>query len=103
MKNIQNLLDTNDTVMLYFSAPTCGVCQVLKPKLTDAMVQNFSDIIIESIDISIDPDIGAHFSVFTIPTVLIFLQGREYVRKSRHMSVDEVVRELERPYQLMKG
>lgn len=103
MKNIQNLLDTNDTVMLYFSAPTCGVCQVLKPKLTDAMVQNFSDIIIESIDISIDPDIGAHFSVFTIPTVLIFLQGREYVRKSRHMSVDEVVRELERPYQMMKG
>lgn len=103
MKNIQNLLDTNDTVMLYFSAPTCGVCQVLKPKLTDAMVQNFSDIIIESIDISTDPDIGAHFSVFTIPTVLIFLQGREYVRKSRHMSVDEVVRELERPYQMMKS
>lgn len=103
MDKINELLNTKDTVMLYFSAPTCNVCHALKPKLTDALTQNFSDIHIESIDISTNPDIAAHFSVFTIPTVLIFLQGREYIRKSRHMSVDEVVRELERPYHMMKG
>jgi len=54
-----------------------------------------------SIDTSVDQELAAHYSVFSIPTVLVFLDGREFLRKSRHMSVDEVVREIERPYSIM--
>ncbi|RLD02179.1 MAG: thioredoxin, partial [Chloroflexi bacterium] len=39
--------------------------------------------------------------VFAIPTVLVFLDGKEFLRKSRHMSVDEVIREIKRPYDIM--
>lgn len=87
--------------MLYFSAPTCNVCHALKPKLFDAIQSNFETFEIVSIDTSLSQDIAAHFSVFSIPTVLVFLDGREFLRKSRHMSVDEVVREIERPYAIM--
>jgi len=83
--------------MLYFSAPTCNVCHALKPKLLDA----FKEFKIISIDVSVEQETAAHFNVFAIPTVLIFLDGREFIRKSRHMSVDEVVREIERPYSIM--
>ena len=88
-------------VMLYFSAPTCNVCHALKPKLLDAIEQNFKEFEIISIDVSQEQDIAAHYSVFAIPTVLIFLDGREFIRKSRHMSVDEVIREIQRPYEIM--
>lgn len=101
LESINQTLNTNDAVMLYFSAPTCNVCYALKPKLTEAIMDNFSTFVIESIDISETPEIASHFSVFTIPTVLIFFQGREFLRKSRHMSVGEVVSEIERPYNLM--
>ena len=87
--------------MLYFSAPTCNVCHALKPKLLEAIEGNFKEFKIVSVDTSIEQEIAAHYSVFAIPTVLVFLDGREFLRKSRHMSVDEVVREIERPYSIM--
>jgi thioredoxin-like negative regulator of GroEL len=87
--------------MLYFSAPTCNVCHALKPKLLDAIESNFKTFEVISIDTSIDQEVAAHFNVFAIPTVLIFLDGKEFIRKSRHMSVSEVVNEIKRPYDIM--
>lgn len=101
LETINQTLQSNDAVMLYFSAPTCNVCHALKPKLTEAITGEFPTFVIESIDISETPEIASHFSVFTIPTVLIFFQGKEFLRKSRHMSVGEVVETIKRPYTLM--
>ena len=101
IQEIEKTVKENLAVMLYFSAPTCNVCHALKPKLLEAIEGNFKEFKIISIDISIEQDIAAHYSVFAIPTVLVFLDGREFLRKSRHMSVDEVVREIRRPYEIM--
>ncbi|QOP40450.1 MULTISPECIES: thioredoxin family protein [Sulfurimonas] len=101
IEEIENKIKENLAVMVYFSAPTCNVCHALKPKLLEAIDANFKEFEIVSVDTSIDQEVAAHFSVFTIPTVLIFLDGREFLRKSRHMSVDEVIREIKRPYEIM--
>ena len=101
IENIEKTIKENLAVMLYFSAPTCNVCHALKPKLLDAIDANFKEFKIISIDVSQEQEIAAHYSVFAIPTVLIFLDGREFIRKSRHMSVDEVIREIQRPYEIM--
>ena len=101
IEDIEKTIKENMAVMLYFSAPTCNVCHALKPKLLDAIEKNFNAFEIISIDVSQSQDVAAHFNVFAIPTLLIFLDGREFVRKSRHMSVDEVVAEIKRPYDIM--
>lgn len=104
MQNIDDIkktIEEKPAVMLYFSAPTCNVCHALKPKLLEAIQSNFDKFEIVSVDTSVEQEIAAHFSVFAIPTVLIFLDGREFLRKSRHMSVDEVIREVKRPYEIM--
>lgn len=101
LDTINQTLQHNDAVMLYFSAPTCNVCHALKPKLVEAIMAEFPAFVIESVDISQTPEIASAFSVFAIPTVLIFFQGREFLRKSRHMSVGEVLSDIRRPYELM--
>ncbi|MEA1892538.1 MAG: thioredoxin family protein [Campylobacterota bacterium] len=101
IESINETIDENLAVMVYFSAPTCNVCHALKPKLLEALELNFKEFKVESVDISIAEDIAPHFGVFAIPTVLIFLDGKEFLRKSRHMSVDEVMREIKRPYKIM--
>ncbi|MEK6658688.1 MAG: thioredoxin family protein [Campylobacterota bacterium] len=100
-EDIKKIIEENLAVMLYFSAPTCNVCHALKPKLVDAILSNFKEFEIVSIDTSIEQEIAANFSIFAIPSVLIFLGGKEFLRKSRHMSVDEVIREIKRPYEIM--
>jgi len=56
---------------------------------------------VESVDISVEENIAPHFGVYAIPTVLIFLDGKEFVRKSRNMSVHELLEEISRPYEIM--
>ena len=101
LESIQEIISQKPAVALYFSAPTCNVCHALKPKLFAALGENFKELEIISIDVSEDQAVAAYFSVFAIPTLLVFLDGREFLRKSRHMSVDEVVCEITRPYGIM--
>jgi len=101
IENTKKVINDNVAVMLYFSAPTCNVCHALKPKLLDAIESNFDKFEVVSVDTSVEQDVSAYFGVFAIPTVLIFLDGKEFLRKSRHMSVDEVTREIKRPYEIM--
>lgn len=89
--------------MVYFSAPACGVCHVLRPKLEERFAENFPDIKLVHIDSSEHPDISAYFSVFTAPTVLVFLQGKEFARESRNLSVDHFIEKIRRPYEIMKS
>lgn len=101
IQDIEKTLNDNLAVMLYFSAPTCNVCHALKPKLFEAIEHNFQEFKIVTIDVSQEQEVAAHYNVFAIPTLLLFLDGKEFLRKSRHMSVDEVVREIQRPYEIM--
>ena len=101
LSNIKKTIEENIAVIVYFSAATCNVCHALKPKLLEAINENFREFKVESVDISIEEDIAPHFGVFAIPTVLIFLDGKEFLRKSRHMSVGEVIGEIKRPYEIM--
>lgn len=100
-QQIKEFIATNPATLLYFSAPSCNVCHALKPKLLGAIAESFTEFQSVEIDISIDQEIAASFGVFAIPTLLVFLDGKEFLRKTRHMSVDEVVREIGRPYEIM--
>ena len=101
LEEINEVIKENLAVMLYFWSPTCNVCHVLKPKLVQAIESNFKEFKILSIDVSQEQEVAAAFSVFANPSVLVLLSGKEFLRKSRHMSVDEVIREIKRPYEIM--
>ncbi len=103
IQNINNIIENNLAVVLYFSAPSCNVCHALKPKLLEALNENFDDFKVVSVDISLTEDIAPYFNVYSIPTVLIFLDGKEFLRKSRHMSVGKIIDEIKRPYEIMKS
>jgi len=100
-ETLNKTINENLAVMVYFSAPTCNVCHSLKPKLMEAVKENFEKMEIVSIDTSVEVDTSAQHGVFAIPTVLVFLDGKEFLRKSRHMSVNEVISEIQRPYEIM--
>ena len=98
---VQESIQKEMAVALYFSAKGCNVCHALKPKLFDALAKNFSTMRIISIDIEEQPDIAPHYNVFSIPTLIVFLDSKEFLRKSRLMSIDDIVQTLQRPYEIM--
>lgn len=99
--DIKHALEKYPAVMLYFSAPSCGVCHALAPKLINALEVNFPRFKTVLIDISSHPELTSHFGVYTVPTVLVYFEGKEFIRKSRNMSVPGLVEEIRRPYELL--
>lgn len=83
---------------VYFSGPDCAVCRTLKPKLFDLLQQKFPALVIGEVDCSASQQLAAQQTVFTIPTLLVYFDGKEGIRKSRSFSLSELANELARPY-----
>ena len=101
--NIEEILRQNDAVMLYFSTDNCNVCQALKPKIVDAFRKNFPKIHQVFVDAKESLEVASHYTVFAIPTIIIFIDQKEFIRKSRNLSVDSFVQEISRLYDIRFG
>ena len=90
----------NEATLIYFSTPQCNVCKVLKPKLIDFVNSEFPKIKMGYVDSESLPEVAAQNRVFTVPTILVFLDGKEFIRKSRNINLGEFENEIERPYSM---
>lgn len=95
------LKNEQPVLLAYFSTETCKVCKVLKPKVGELIQNEFPKIKPVYIKSDVLPKLAAQNQVFAAPTVLIFFEGREYIRKSRNIGISELQREIERPYALI--
>lgn len=87
--------------LIYFSHDKCNVCKVLKPKIYNLLQTEFPKIEMYYSDTVLNPEIAAQNSIFTVPTILVFFDGKEFLRKSRIIGIEELRKEIERPYKLM--
>lgn len=101
LEEFNQVLEDNDAVLGYFSNETCNVCKILKPQIYEMIQENYPKMKSIYIDISEIPEISAQNSIFTIPTIVIYLAGKETFRKSRHIGVEELKNLIERPYKIM--
>ena len=101
LSDVENEIKSNPASAFYFSAPHCNVCKVLKPKILDMLDENYPEFRVFYIDIEKSPLIAGQLRIFSIPTLLIFFEGKEYYRISRNISVEELKKTLERPYGLV--
>lgn len=102
--NIQALqarIDSEKGMLLYFSSESCSVCKVLKPKVSELLHDKFPRMHSLYVDTEKSPVIAGQFRVFTIPTILIYFEGKEQVRYSRNISMHQLEATIERPYQLI--
>lgn len=96
----QDFILNNAAVLIYFSTPQCNVCKVLKPKLIEFINTEFPKITMGYVNSESLPDIAAQNRIFTVPTISVLLDGKEFIRKSRNINLAEFREEIERPYSL---
>jgi len=95
------LKEEEPALLGYFSTEACNVCKVLKPKVAELIAAEFPKIKLAYIKSDKLPEVAAQNQVFAAPTILVFLDGREYIRKSRNIGISELQHEIERPYSMM--
>lgn len=97
MDSLKSSMEGAVPLLLYFSADPCTVCHAMLPKLQKTLLemgsaeegQDYHLLVIES---EKHPEICGQLLVFTVPTLLIFWEGREVLRESRFMDLKQIKR-----------
>ena len=101
LEELQNIIRSEVGVLLYFSGEKCNVCHALRPKFKELFDKEFPLIKQIYLDAHENAEISAHYQVFSVPTMIVFLDGREFVREGRAVSLHQMTEQLKRPYALM--
>jgi len=96
LESLNKLIAEEHGLLLYFSSDICSVCRVLKPKVSEMLAEQFPQMESRYVDIDKSPLLSGQHMVFTIPTILIFFQGREQARFSRNISLHQLEEAIEK-------
>lgn len=94
--HLDQILADNSLMLLYFSGADCSVCQALKPKIEIFIPEQFPDVKLFEVATAEQPELVGRFSVFTVPVLLFMVEGREYIREARNVSITELSRKMEK-------
>jgi thiol-disulfide isomerase/thioredoxin len=100
--DIEVFIQTHSLSFLYISRPECTICHGLLPQVA-GLLKHFPKIRFAFIDADEIEEVAGHFSIFTVPVLLLFYQGKEYIREARIVHMDLLEEKLHKIYKNVVG
>lgn len=88
-------------LLVYFKNDNCAPCLVLRPKVAELVEKEFPKMELLIVDSVESPMLAGPFRVFSNPTLLVFFEGKEYLRKSKYIAIPELESEMRRLYNMV--
>ena len=100
-EQLKSIIDKNTAVVAYLSTKDCNVCKILKPKIIYLLSTEFPKIKFVYVNVNNHRELAAQNSVFSVPTILVYIESRETLRYSRNINLDEFTDTVGRIYRMM--
>ncbi len=107
--NFKDIYEKNEIVIIDFWASWCGPCMSFLP-VYEKVSEDHPDIVFGKVDTEVEQELAAHFSIRSIPTLMVIRQGYEVffqpgalyeeqlielVTKVKELDMDEVKKKLD--------
>ena len=83
--NLENfeseILNRSGIALVDFYADWCGPCKMIAPVIED-VAQERQDIAVGKVNVDAEPELSAKYGIMSIPTLIVFKDGKEAVRIS---------------------
>ncbi|MCP8617669.1 thioredoxin family protein [Salirhabdus salicampi] len=98
IRDTDSFINSSPLTFIYLSKEKCSVCHALLPQIR-AIMDNYPKIKLGHISVSQLEEISGYFSIFTVPVLILFIEGKEYLREARFVHVDEFDKRLKKIYE----
>ncbi len=92
----------SEVVILQFGTESCAPCSAIKQRI-DAWCRDYPEVQARYVPLEDFPELGAEYGIFSVPTILVFVQGKVTIRESGYFSLDEILQRTERYIQLLNA
>ncbi len=89
IQDIEQTLAENHLCLFYIKAPDCGGCNVMLDKV-EHLADSHPSLCSFYTDIREEPLIAGRFLVYSGPTVLLLMDGKEIYRASQFINLEEL-------------
>ena len=90
-KNFEDeVLNSNKITIIDFYADWCGPCKMMAP-IIDKIAEENNDIKVGKLNVDESGEIAGQFNIMSIPTVVVFKDGKEFKRFVGVTSKDNII------------
>jgi thioredoxin-like negative regulator of GroEL len=99
--SVESFIKDSRFVLLYFSTEACNVCKALFPKV-EKLLEGYPEIKAAKVQLDYVTEAAGAFSIFTIPCILAYMDGKEIIREARYISMDQLEDKIARYYSFLE-
>lgn len=100
-EELQTRAREHKAALFYFSTPTCGVCKSIKPKVIHLVQEDFPSLGLYYVDTEAVPEARGQLSVYSVPAILVYFEGKELIREARNFGIMELGKKIDRFYSML--
>jgi thioredoxin 1 len=101
LAHLTEFISTNPGVLIYFYNDSCAPCISIRPKVQALMDAEFPQMKLTFINSMEYPELPSAYGIFASPSLLVFFDGKESVRESKYIAIDDLQEKINRFYQLV--
>ena len=90
MERFEDLITSNIPVLVDFFAEWCGPCKAMKPILAALKGIKGEKVRIVKVDVDKHNEIAAYYQIQSVPTLMIFKDGKQLWRQSGVMRANDL-------------
>ena len=95
MEKFNELIQSPKPVLVDFYAEWCGPCQIMKPRILDVAERMGDDAKVIQIDVDKEKELATRFRIASVPTLIIFKNGKQQWRQSGIISAHALMKLLQ--------
>ena len=90
MERFEDLITSNIPVLVDFFAEWCGPCKAMKPISEELIGIKGEKVRIVKVDVDKHKEIAAYYQIQSVPTLMIFKDGKQLWRQSGVMRANDL-------------